>query len=263
MVYQQVVNGTGESRTGSYERGPQARRAREIEVLRHRILDAAETILIDEGYENLSMRRLAEAIEYAPSTIYGYFRDKKAILAAVMERTTGLLLEALERAATTPGPLTRLRMLARAYVEFALGHPRHYEVLFLLRGPTVPLIETAAFGAAVAHFREAIADGVRSGAFRRVNVEETAQAVWAACHGIVALLLTHGRRFAFAEPDKLLEATVTLLLEGVRPQAFGISPPPVPREAPPEQPEPALVPFGSEPWHAVAEIAEPLEDDLG
>ena len=143
MYYRSVMEPPARHR--AEERGPSARRQREIEALRHQILDAAETILIEEGYDHLSMRRLAEAIEYAPSTLYGYFPDKKAILQAVIDRTTGYLLEALDRAATTPGPLTRLRMLGRAYVEFALEYPKHYEVLFLRRGPTVPLIVSPAF----------------------------------------------------------------------------------------------------------------------
>lgn len=247
MTYGQTRPAAGEAAV----RGPQARRMREIEALRDRILDAAETILISDGYEHLSMRRLADAVEYAASTIYGYFADKSAILAAVMERTCGLLVEALDRAALTPGPLTRLRMLARAYVEFALEHPKHYEVLFLLRGPTVPVIETPAFAAAVEHFREAVAEGVRSGTFRRVNVDESAQACWAACHGLVSLLLLHGDRYDFAEPERLLESTVTLLIEGVRPQAFGFAPGTVPAkpeaDAEPE-PEPAVAGFESEPW---------------
>jgi AcrR family transcriptional regulator len=221
MLYQRVIAQAPLPRlTVELDRGPQARRLREIEALRQRILDAAETILVEEGYESLSMRRLAEAIEYAPSTIYGYFRDKKAILGAVLERTTRLLTEALARAAATPGPLTRLRMLGRAYVEFGFDYPRQYEVLFVLRGATVPVIETPAFCAAVDCFREAVSEGVRTGAFRRCVPEETAQAFWAACHGIVSLVLTQSDRFTFADHDQLLEAMLTLQIEGLRPPSL-------------------------------------------
>jgi AcrR family transcriptional regulator len=205
------------------DRGPQARRLREIETLRQRILDSAETILVEEGYDSLSMRRLAEAIEYAPSTIYGYFKDKKAIVAAVLERTTKQLLDALTRASATPGPLTRLRMLGRAYVEFAFQYPRQYEVLFVLRGPDVPVLDTPLFGAAVESFREAVADGVKAGNFRRCNPDEVAQSFWAGCHGLVSLLLTQSDRYAFVESDRLLEAMLTLQIEGLRPTAFGIA----------------------------------------
>ncbi len=241
MYYRSVLAKV--ERPGDSERGPRARREREIDALRHRILDAAEEILVGEGYAGLSMRKLAEAVEYAPSTLYGYFPDKQSILAAVIERTSGLLIEALDDAAATPGPLTRLRMLGRAYLEFAFEYPRQYEVLFLLRGPTVPVIESDAFTAAVERFREAVSEGVRKGVFRRANPDETAQAFWAACHGLVALLLTHHDRYDFAAADKLMEATLTLQLEGLRPQAFGLAAP-VEQEAG-EPPEPAVRPVES------------------
>ncbi|MBI5834372.1 MAG: TetR/AcrR family transcriptional regulator [Armatimonadetes bacterium] len=231
MFYHRVISQVESlRRREEADRGPQARRLREIESLRQRILDAAETILVEDGYESLSMRRLADAIEYAPSTIYGYFRDKKAIVSAVLDRTTTQLLDALEQAALTPGPLTRLRMLGRAYVEFAFKYPRQYEVLFVLRGANVPVIDTPAFGAAVAKFREAIGDGVRANAFRRCNPDETAQAFWAACHGLVSLILTQSDRFDFVEPDRLLEAMLTLQIEGLRPATFGLSSAPKPAE---------------------------------
>jgi AcrR family transcriptional regulator len=240
MFYQRVLSQVelparrGPAGRDEIDRGPQARRLREIENLRQRILDSAETILVEEGYESLSMRRLADAIEYAPSTIYGYFRDKKAIVSAVLERTTQQLLDALENAASTPGPLTRLRMLGRAYVEFAFRFPRQYEVLFVLRGSAVPVIDTPAFGAAVEKFKEAVADGVKAGNFRRCNPDEVAQAFWAACHGLVSLLLTQADRFEFIERERLLESLLTLQIEGLRPQAFGLAASRSPAEPPAE-----------------------------
>ena len=241
MYYQSVMAQATERRPAPH--GPQARRQREIEQLRHKILDAAEEILVKEGYDNLSMRHLANAIEYAASTIYSYFPDKRAILSAVIERTSGALTDALDRAAATPGPLTRLRMLGRAYVEFALEYPRHYEVLFLLRGQAVPRIESPAFTAAIGFFRQAVDEGVRKGVFRRCDPDETAQAFWAACHGLVGLLLTHSDHFDFAPPARLLESLLTLQIEGLRPQAFGLTAAVRPVEARPEaEAEPANQP---------------------
>lgn len=225
MFYRQVVSRAAPAAPREAPRGPQARRAREIEALRHRILDVAEEILVSEGYAALSMRRIADTIEYAASSLYGYFESKEQILTAVLERTTGRLLEALAEANRTPGPLTRLRMLGRAYVEFALTYPRHYEVLFLLRGPTVPVIETPAFTAAIESFRTAVVEGIERNMIRRANPDEIAQAFWAACHGLVALLLTHGERYPFADSRLLLEALLTMQIEGLRPQAFGITAP--------------------------------------
>ena len=56
--------------------GVQERRAREKENIREEILDAARTLFVKEGYENVSIRKIAAKIEYAPGTIYLYFEDK-------------------------------------------------------------------------------------------------------------------------------------------------------------------------------------------
>ena len=221
MLYRHVIAKLDEGAA----RGPQARRAREVEELRHRILDMAEEILIAEGYAGLSMRRIADAVEYAPSTIYGYFKGKQEILCAVIERTAERLIEALDAAARTPGPLSRLRMLGRSYVEFALRYPRHYEVLFMLHGPTVPEVDSPAFTSAIEHIRDAVSDGIAEGVFRRMDIDETAQAFWAACHGVASLLLSRGDRYDFVAAERLMENVLTLQLEGIRPVAFGITAP--------------------------------------
>ena len=60
--------------------GVQERRAREKKELRQEILDAAREMFVEDGYENVSMRKIAEKIEYSPTTIYLYFRDKADLL---------------------------------------------------------------------------------------------------------------------------------------------------------------------------------------
>ncbi len=67
--------------------GVQERRARQKESVREEILDAARTLFVKEGYEHVSIRKIAEKIEYAPGTIYLYFRDKAEILERLCEET--------------------------------------------------------------------------------------------------------------------------------------------------------------------------------
>jgi AcrR family transcriptional regulator len=68
--------------------GVQERRARQKEGVREEILDAARTLFVKEGYEHVSMRKIAEKVEYAPGTIYLYFRDKAEILDRICEETS-------------------------------------------------------------------------------------------------------------------------------------------------------------------------------
>src|SRR3977135_3730898 len=112
--------------------GTQQRRAREKEALRQEILDAARELFVKEGYENVSMRRVAEKIEYSPTTIYLYFEDKASLLYAICEETFAKLAKRMERIARDSGePCEALRAVCRAYVYFGLKYPNHYKLTFI------------------------------------------------------------------------------------------------------------------------------------
>ncbi len=55
------------------------RKEREKEILRRKILDAAERLFVEEGYENVSMRKIAAIIEYSPTTIYRFFESNASM----------------------------------------------------------------------------------------------------------------------------------------------------------------------------------------
>src|SRR5579884_3846103 len=112
--------------------GVQERRAREKQELRQEILDAARDLFVREGFENISMRKIAEQIEYSPTTIYLYFRDKADLLDCICEETLAKLdrkLTSIEEA--TSDPLESLRKGLRAYIDFGLKHPNDYRVAFM------------------------------------------------------------------------------------------------------------------------------------
>src|SRR5258706_15859790 len=105
----------------------QERRAREKQGVREEILDAARTLFVKEGYENVSIRKIADKIEYAPGTIYLYFRDKAEILDRICEETFAKLIvkqQAIEN--DTAPPLDKLRRGLRIYIQFGLDNPNHY-----------------------------------------------------------------------------------------------------------------------------------------
>ena len=103
------------------------RRAREKEGLREEILDAARTLFVKDGYQSVSIRKIADKIEYAPGTIYLYFRDKSEILDRICEETFAKLIvrmQAIEH--DTAAPLDKLRRGLRTYIQFGLDNPNHY-----------------------------------------------------------------------------------------------------------------------------------------
>ncbi len=111
--------------------------------LRRAILDAARELLSRGGYENLSMRRLAASVGYAPRTLYLYFTDKDDLLSELIEEDVGRMADRLEEArAREPDPTRRLYAVALAYVRFGLEHPHIYQTLFMI--PHHPLTRQAA-----------------------------------------------------------------------------------------------------------------------
>src|SRR5215469_17285773 len=102
-------------------RGSKQRRAREKEGLREEILDAARTLFVKEGYESVSIRKIADKIEYAPGTIYLYFRDKAEILNRICEETFAKLEQRMQALNKDPAnPLDSLRRGLRTYIQFGI-----------------------------------------------------------------------------------------------------------------------------------------------
>src|SRR3974377_818614 len=113
--------------------GVQERRARERQELRQEILAAARDLFVREGFENVSMRKIAEKIEYSPTTIYLYFNDKADLLDCLCEETFARLLRKQNQIAqTVSSPLERLRQGLRGYIEFGLKYPNDYTVTFMI-----------------------------------------------------------------------------------------------------------------------------------
>jgi AcrR family transcriptional regulator len=191
------------------------RRTRHRASLRREILDAARTLFIEEGYDRVSMRKVAQRIEYSPTTIYLHFKDKAELFNAVCEETFGGLTRKLEAIVARGGdPVTVLREGLRTYAKFALKHKEHYTVAFMLpRNPVIPFADSTA-ERAFQILRDGVAACVREKRFRPVDVEPTAQSLWAATHGVVALLIAkHG--FPFIDANTLIDGTIDTMLEGL------------------------------------------------
>src|SRR4028119_945854 len=112
--------------------GVKERRERDKENLRQEILDAASRMFAEEGYQNVSMRKIADKIEYSPTTIYLYFKDKNDLLMQICEETFAMLYAKMQQIEKQSGSsLDCLKKGIRAYIEFGLEHPNHYEVTFI------------------------------------------------------------------------------------------------------------------------------------
>ena len=200
--------------------GIHERKAREKETLRQEILDAARDLFVREGIQNVSMRRIADHIEYSPGTIYLYFKDKSEIVRTLCDETFFKLDQRLRAIKDDTGdPLSSLRRGLRTYIEFGLQNPHHYLVTFVLpRGlpGDSELHEPIVTGkSCFENLRGIVRMCIEQGLFRLHDVEEASQVLWAGIHGITSLLITR-QDFPFIEQTRLVERLLDVLVEGVR-----------------------------------------------
>jgi AcrR family transcriptional regulator len=201
--------------------GVQERRAREKKELRQEILDAAREMFVRDGFENVSMRKIAEKIEYSPTTIYLYFQDKADLLDCLCEETfTRLVKKQNVLDQSIADPLERLRKSLRSYVEFGLKHPNHYKVTFMMPPPLDEPrrgVRSGELGKkAFAHLRNTLSLCVEHRLLVIHDVETTAQTMWAAVHGLTSLLIAHPK-FEWVDRNRLIDTMVDMVTVGLMP----------------------------------------------
>jgi AcrR family transcriptional regulator len=198
--------------------GVQERRARERRFLRQEILDAASELFVKEGFENVSMRRIANKIEYSPTTIYLYFKDKAELLESVCLETFSRLVQKLTRILEQPGdPVERLKRGLHAYVEFGLENPHHYRSTFMMPVPEgFDVTARAKPGSpgmqAFDFLRRSVHDCIADGKFKQNDTELASQSLWAGVHGLTSLLITHGH---FPWAKQVVAGTINTLVAGL------------------------------------------------
>ena len=172
--------------------GPRERREREREEIRTRILDAARELFASEGVDSVTMRRIADRIEYSPTAIYFHFKDKESLLAELCDHDFRNFAHGFALISQMPDPVERLRAAGRSYVEFGLSNPSHYRLMFMTPKPPHEQ-NTAGKGNpeedAYAFVRGIVLDLQAQGRLREdlTDVDLVAQTIWATIHGLVSL----------------------------------------------------------------------------
>ncbi len=180
--------------------GPTHRREKERLALRARILDTARTLFAEKGYEAVTMRMVAEAIEYSPRTLYLHFQDKDDLIRQLCEEDFLAFHRDMGAQLVDTDPVERVFQIGMAYVRFAQSYPHHYRLMFMTDikkacpdPETCPTQKTDprtnAYLALVQAMEAALATGRCSPAFQDPHL--AAQIFWASLHGVLALEFTH------------------------------------------------------------------------
>lgn len=173
--------------------------------MRTLILETAMRLFLEEGYEKVSMRRIADAIEYSPGTIYLYFGDKDEIMHALHSQAFQKFHEALSVIDGDGDPYDRMMSAGAGYLDFALDNPELYELMFIMRAPA-RLLEKKGEDweegmRSYDQLRNTI-EGVRDTGHLPADVDVDAATlfVWSTVHGLASLAI-RGRLDMFSREE--------------------------------------------------------------
>ena len=172
------------------------RREREKSQMKELILNTATQIIVNEGYDKLSVRKIANQIEYSPAIIYHYFQNKDEIVNHIMLQGYGDLMNALaESESEEISPEERLKSLTKRYINAALKNPQQYLAVQLNKSTAILEFTSYLFeGASVKKpalkvLSQAILDVCRDMNLSRREVETTAQIIAASTLGFITKLI--------------------------------------------------------------------------
>lgn len=199
--------------------GIKERQDRERQAVRQAILDAARDLFVNEGYRHVSIRKIAERIEYSPAAIYSYFPAKDDIFYALAEEGFHRLDARVRSVLGNDNPLEELRACWWAYYEFSKEQREFFELMFVDR--SVPQITEQWAGLAFVHQMLAFGAGqiqrcIDTGIFPRgTDAEVSMHLIWGALTG--PAVIGSGCRLAPGEdPDALARDVLELVIAGLK-----------------------------------------------
>jgi len=167
------------------------RREREALQVRQAILNAAYEIAAQEGWRAVTIRKVADKVEYSPAALYEYFNSKEAILLELMREGFRLLAQEMRAVPEGDNPVERLVAVATCYWDFAFRHPELYQVMHGLGGVSFGTADTpqeAKDGFIV--LREAVRAVFPGDSASGRDLFDEVDTFWATLHGLVSLTMS-------------------------------------------------------------------------
>ena len=183
--------------------------------LRRTILDAAREAFVHDGYEGVSMRKLAERVGCSHANLYVHFKDKDALFHCLVEESFDQFAEGMRKLIESSrhgDPVALLRKAGRAYVEFGVANPNVYEFAFLMRRPAHG--HPSQPHVIYERVRGLVQRCIDEQRFRSMDVDAASQSLWAAGHGITSLLILRPA-FAWTDPDALIGRVIDAAVDAL------------------------------------------------
>lgn len=168
------------------------RKEREKKEMKDIILKTAMILFVEEGFDNVSLRKIAQKIQYSPSTIYLYFEDKESIFFELHNEGFDRLYSKQLTVQHIDNPVERLLAHGKIYLEFAFAEPDYYNIMFMLHAPVEKIQKNNDWRCGNRSFdllRHNIAQCMEVGYFTGKNERQVSFFFWSMVHGMASLQL--------------------------------------------------------------------------
>lgn len=196
--------------------GIKERKLAEREQLKKKIFNAATDIIIDEGFENLSIRKIAHRIEYSPGVIYNYFKDKNEIVALIISETIQRVCESmLSIEFEKKEPKAALEMGLIKFASAMLENRQQYKAI-MLSGINISLFGEESKGTNILKelLIQVLSSGKKTGVFDIENEEMTSMLLISAVFGLINTIVQE--KLEDEQMQKILiESYVKIIVRGV------------------------------------------------
>ena len=172
--------------------GVKERKERQKVEMRDLILNAAHDLFLTKGFDQVSIRNIADEIEYSPATIYLYFKDKNDLFLALHDMSFKAFNQFIVDIFKIKDPFKRLTALGERYIDFALEHPQYYEMMFIIHAPMLCDANKDQWpegSKALDAVEYLMGECKKVGHFKGQDVKVLAFLAWSHMHGICSLIL--------------------------------------------------------------------------
>jgi AcrR family transcriptional regulator len=169
------------------------RKEKQKNEIRQLILDASMKLFVEEGFESITIRKIAELIEYSPTTVYLYFKDKDEIFYALHDMGFEKMSEFNKNLDSIKNPLVRMHKMGENYLRFGMEYPEFYSLMFINGEPMKKISELGCDwkpgDAALGRLKETVTECMEKGYLAKGDPYLVSLAVWGFVHGLVSLAI--------------------------------------------------------------------------
>ena len=180
------------------------RKERQKNEMRNLIITSALKLFSEKGYDNISMRKIADEIEYSVGTIYLYFRDRDEIFFELHKMGFEEFYKRQLSVQEIKDPLQRLTEHGLAYIQFAIDEPMYYDLMFISRIPTKTINEQHEWKSGNRTYEVLklnISQAKQAGYFKDFDVGVATFSLWSFIHGVSSLFVRD--RMMMVPPEQI------------------------------------------------------------